>query len=126
MSAEKFELFDAADYLDTPEDVAFYLEAAFEGNDPRRIAAALDDVARAKGMSAVAQEAGLTRDALSRALSDLSLSVGHDKNNPGLTILIGVFKALGLRLSCERAQKEVVSHAQTQVVSHAQTQVTAK
>ena len=109
MSAEKFELFDAADYLDTPEDVAFYLEAAFEGHDPGRIAVALETVARARGMSAVAQEAGVTRDALSRALSDLS--------NPGLTTLIGVLKALGLRLSCERVQKEVVSHAQTQVMA---------
>ena len=101
MSAEKFELFDAADYLDTPEDVAFYLEAAFEGNDPVRIAAALDDVARAKGMSAVAQEAGVTHEALSRALSE--------QDNPGLTTLIGVFKALGLRLSCERTPKEVAA-----------------
>ena len=91
MSAEKFELFDAADYLDTPEDVAFYLEAAFEGNDPERIAVALETVARARGMSAVAQEAGITREALSCALGE--------QGNVG--ILIGVFKALGLRLSCE-------------------------
>lgn len=101
MSAEKFELFDAADYLDTPEDVALYLEGAFAEGTPALIAAALDDVARARGMSAVAQEAGLTRDALSRALSE--------GNNPGLTTLIGVLKALGLRLSCERAQREVAA-----------------
>ena len=107
MSAEKFELFDAADYLDTPEDVALYLEAAFAEGTPALIAAALDDVARAKGMSAVAQEAGVTREALSRALSEQS--------NPGLTMLIGVFKALGLRLSCEHAQQKV-SHAQSQAM----------
>lgn len=101
MSADKFELFDAADYLDTPEDVAFYLAAAFEGNDPGRIAVALETVARAKGMRAVAQEAGVTREALSRALSEQS--------NPGLTTLIGVFKALGLRLSCDHAPKEVAA-----------------
>ena len=117
MSAEKFELFDAADYLDTPEDVALYLEAAFAEGTPALIAVALDDVARAKGMSAVAQEAGVTHDALSCALSDLSLSVGNDKDNPGLTTLIGVFKALGLRLSCERVQKEVMSHAPKEVTA---------
>ena len=105
----KLQKFDAADYLDTPEDIAFYLEAAFEGNDPERIAAALDDVARAKGMSAVAQEAGITREALSRALGE--------QGNPGMTTLIGVFKALGLRLSCERVQKEVMSHAPKEVMA---------
>ena len=88
----KLKKFDAADYLDTPEDIALYLQAAFEDSDPKRIAAALGTVARAKGMTDVAKKAGVTREALYRALSE--------KGDPKLSTLIGVFKALGLRLSC--------------------------
>lgn len=88
----KLRKFDAADYLDTPEDIALYLEAAFEDNNPKRIAVALGTVARAKGMTDVAQKAGVTREALYKALSE--------NGDPKLATLIGVFKALGLRLSC--------------------------
>ena len=79
----KLKKFDAADYLETPEDIVLYLEAAFEDGDPGRIAAAL---------GAVARKAGVTREALYKALSE--------NGDPRLATLIGVFKALGLRLSC--------------------------
>jgi probable addiction module antidote protein len=89
---EKLKQWDIQDHLKTPEDIAHYLEAVFEDGDPKLITAALGDVARAKGMTEVAQKAGVTREALYRALST--------KGDPKLATLIGVFKALGLRLSC--------------------------
>ncbi len=60
---------DAADYLDELEDVVAYLEAAFEDGDSRVITAALGDIARSKGMTAVAAQAGMGRESLYKALS---------------------------------------------------------
>lgn len=91
----KLKKFDAAEYLETPDDIALFLEAAFEENDPAHIADALGVVARAKGMTSVAKEAGVTREALYKALST--------KGDPKLATLLGVFNALGLRLSCNVA-----------------------
>ncbi len=81
---------DAADYLETQEDIALYLEAAFEDGDPRLIAAALGDVARAKGMTKVATDAGLGRESLYKALSP--------DGNPEFATVLKVLQALGLRL----------------------------
>ena len=81
---------DAADYLETKEDVVLYLEAAFEDGDPGLIAAALGDIARAKGMTKVAAEAGLGRESLYKALSLDS--------NPEFSTVLKVMRALGLRL----------------------------
>jgi len=81
---------DAADYLKTDEDIAYYLEAVFEDGDPALIAAALGDVARAKGMSQVAQAAGLGRESLYKALSK--------DGNPELATVLKVLHALGLKL----------------------------
>ena len=53
---------DAVEYLETPDDTIAYLEAAFEDGDPRVIAAAVGDVARRRGMTSVAAEAGLGLD----------------------------------------------------------------
>ena len=83
---------DIQEYLETPEDIVHYLEAVFEDGDPKLIAAALGDIARARGMTEVARKAGVTREALYKALSE--------NGDPKLATLIGVFKALGLRLSC--------------------------
>lgn len=83
--------FDPAEVLDTPEAIAAYLEAAFEGNDPKRISRALGVIARAKGMSAVAREAGVRRETLYKALSEDS--------DPRLSTFIGVMDALGLKLA---------------------------
>ncbi|MFN0193436.1 MAG: addiction module antidote protein [Aestuariivirga sp.] len=59
-----FKAYDVTDYLETEEDMANYLEACFEeaGNDAAFIAAALGDIARARGMSAIAEATGLTRE----------------------------------------------------------------
>ncbi len=85
--------FDAADYLDSPAMIAAYIEAALEDGDPKTISMALGDVARAKGMTDIAKEAGITREALYKSLSD--------KGDPKLSTLMGVFKALGLKLRVE-------------------------
>lgn len=82
---------DVQDYLKTPEDRATYLEAAFEEGDPVFITHALNDVARAIGMTDVAKIAGITREGLYKAL--------RDKGDPKLSTLLGVAKALGVRLT---------------------------
>jgi probable addiction module antidote protein len=86
---------DAADYLDSPEMIAAYIDAALEDGDPALIAAALGDVARAKGMSQVAREAGVTREGLYKALSA--------DGDPRLTTFLGVIKSLGLQLTVRAA-----------------------
>lgn len=61
--------FDAADYLDSPETIAAYLNEAFATNDSAFISLAIGDVARAKGMTVVAAEAGLARESLYKSLN---------------------------------------------------------
>ena len=87
-------LFDPANYLETEEDILYYLEAAMEGNDPKHIASALGDVARSKGMTEVANKAGLGRQALYSALSE--------NGNPTLETLTSVLSALGLQLTVQK------------------------
>ena len=60
---------DPAEHLETGEDVAAYLEAAFEEGAPPLLAAALGDIARAKGMAQIARDNGLGRESLYKALS---------------------------------------------------------
>lgn len=86
--------FDPANYLETEEDILYFLEAAMEGNDPKHIASALGDVARSKGMTEVAKKAGLGRQALYNALSE--------NGNPTLETLAAVLNALGLELSVKK------------------------
>ena len=82
---------DVADHLDSEESIAYYLEAAFEDGDPALITIALGDVARAKGMTQMAHDTGLAREALYRALSA--------EGKPEFTTILKVLKALGLRLT---------------------------
>jgi probable addiction module antidote protein len=70
---------DPAEHLETEEDMAAYLEAALEESDPALIAAALGDIARAKGMTQVAREAGLGRESLYKALSPDGKRTAHGK-----------------------------------------------
>ncbi len=84
---------DPIDYFASPDDERFYLEAAFEDGDPAIIAAALGDVARARGMAKIAEEAGLTRDALYKSLKS--------GGNPTLATLIKVADALGYKLAIQ-------------------------
>jgi probable addiction module antidote protein len=87
--------FDAAQYLTSPESQAELIADALETGDVAYIATALGTVARARGMSKVAKEAGVTREALYKALSS-----GGD---PRLSTLLGVMKALGVKLSVTHA-----------------------
>ena len=81
---------DAAADLKTAQDIAHYLEAAFEDGDPALVAAALGDIARAKGMAKIARKAGLGRESLYKALSP--------DGNPELATVLNVMRALGLKL----------------------------
>ena len=81
---------DAADHLETKEDIAAYLEAALEDGDPRLVVAVLGDIARSKGMTHVAREAGLGRESLYKALSL--------EGNPEFATVLKVLQVLGLRL----------------------------
>ena len=89
------EKWDPAEHLETPEDMAAYLEAALEENDPVLIAAAIGDIARAKGMSQVGRDSGLGRESLYKALST--------GGNPELSTILKVLSALGLRLHASPA-----------------------
>lgn len=82
--------FDIQEHLKTPEQQLAYIEAALDEDDPAFLAKALGEVARARGMTQVAKDAGVTREALYRALSE--------KGDPRLSTLMGVMKALGLKL----------------------------
>ena len=81
---------DAAEHLHTQKDMVAYLDAAFEEGDASLIAAALGDIARAKGMTEIARRAGLGRESLYKALSS--------DGNPELATIMKVMEALGLRL----------------------------
>ena len=83
-------VWDPAEHLETEADMAAYLEAALEESDPALIAAALGDIARAKGMTQVAREAGLGRESLYKALSP--------DGNPEFATIMKVVSVLGLQL----------------------------
>jgi probable addiction module antidote protein len=82
--------FDAAEYLTSEVAQAEYLTAALEENDPEFFADAIGVVARARGMSRLAKETGLTRDTLYKAFSE--------DGNPTLDTLLRVLRALGIKL----------------------------
>ena len=88
-------IWDPARHLTTDVDAVAYLEAALEDGDAAVIAAALGDVARARGMSEVARKARLGRESLYKALSP--------GGNPEFATILRVVRALGLRLRAARA-----------------------
>jgi len=81
---------DGSEYLTSEVEMAAYLNAAFEDGHPKIIAAALGNIARAKGMAQIAREAGLNRESLYKALSE--------DGNPELSTLLKVLRALGIQL----------------------------
>ncbi len=97
MTAIKTKPFDPAEYLDDKEAIAAYLSDALESEDSAFIADALGVVARARGMSEVAREAGISRESLYRALST--------DGNPEFATVLRVVRALGLQLSVTPAQQ---------------------
>lgn len=82
---------DVVEHLDSDEKIALFLEAAFEDGEPALIAAAVGEIARARGMSRVAKEAGLSRENLYRSLSE--------GGNPEFATIIKVIRAIGYDLT---------------------------
>ena len=93
MTGTEFSRYDTADYLKNDDDIAAYLEAVMEegGDDPAYVMHALGVVARARNVSKLAREAGLSREGLYKALSG--------KGNPSFSTVMKVASALGLRIS---------------------------
>ena len=88
--------YKTSDYLATPEDVAFYLDAALEEDDPKLLLAALRDVVDSQGgMAMIAERTGLNRESLYKALSETG--------NPKLSTLFEIIKSPGLHLSVRAA-----------------------
>jgi len=91
--------YDVAEHLRTPEEMAAYLEVCLEeaNGDAAFIAKALGDIARSKGMTQVARDAGLSRESLYKALSG--------ERSPGFDTILKVLQALGLKLHAEAVQE---------------------
>lgn len=92
---------DPAEHFASEDDMAAYLEAALEDGDPAVIAAALGDIARAKGMAQIAREAGLGRESLYKALSP--------EGNPAFATIMKVISVLGLQLHVSAAGTKAAS-----------------
>jgi probable addiction module antidote protein len=90
MKKEQTFVWDAAEHLETEEDMVMYLEAAMEENDSTLITAAIGDIAKAMGMTQIAKQTGLGRESLYKALSS--------DGNPEFATILKVIHALGLRL----------------------------
>ncbi len=87
----KFSAFDAADYLDNEETIAEYITAALEDANPDVFLAAVRDVARARGMTQLAKDAGLGRESLYKALAPGA--------KPRYDTMLKLIHALGIKLS---------------------------
>lgn len=88
--------FDAAEYLNSDEEVAAYLTSILEENDAALLAAAIGDIARARGMSQVAKDSGIAREALYKAL--------RPGSTPRFETISRVCAALGVRLVAQPIQ----------------------
>lgn len=95
MAKTKTRHWDIAQHLQTDVDVVAYLEAALEDGNPSLITAALDDIARAKGMSQIADKAGLGRESLYKLRSS--------RGRPEFATVLKVVRSLGLKLRAEAA-----------------------
>lgn len=99
MKKTKTKPFDPAAYLDDRESIAAYLSDALESEDPAFVADALGVVARARGMSEIAREAGVSRESLYRSLST--------DGNPEFATVFRVLHALGLHLSATPTERKI-------------------
>ncbi|MBX3300273.1 MAG: putative addiction module antidote protein [Acidobacteria bacterium] len=97
MTKIKTTKYDVAEYLNTPEEMAAYLEACLEeaNGDAAFVAKALGNIARAKGMSEIARETGLSRESLYKSLSG--------ERSPSFETVLKVIGALGLKIHAEPA-----------------------
>ncbi len=83
--------FDIADHLNTPEEIAAYLDAVLEEGDDKLLLVALRTVVKSRGFAKVAQGAGVRRETLYQSFSE--------DGNPRLSTLHSVLGQLGMRLS---------------------------
>ena len=88
-------VFDVADYLKSDKDIAEYLTVVLEDGDPALLAATMGDIARARGMTQLARDTGLSRESLYKSLSG--------DRAPSSDTLLKVIKALGFKLTVEPA-----------------------
>lgn len=95
MEKYKFTKFDAADYLDSDETIAAYISAVLEENNPEAFLDALKTVARAKGMTQLANDTGLGRESLYKALAPGA--------KPRYDTVLKIVNALGITLSAAPA-----------------------
>ncbi len=104
--------YDVAEFLETPEEMAAYLEACIQeaDGDAAFIAKALGDIARAKGMTQVAREAGLSRESLYKALSG--------DRSPSFDTILKVISALGLQLSASVKEGAIVEDERSLTPRH--------
>lgn len=99
----KFTPWDVQDQLNTPEDCAAFVEAAIAeaGDDTAFIVKALGEVAKSKGMTAVARQAGISREGLYKAVSDTG--------NPSFATVMRLIRALGLEIHLTPATVETAA-----------------
>lgn len=95
MAKPRTRTWDAAEHLQSRNDMAAYLEAALDEGDAALVAATLGDIARASGMTAIARETGLGRESLYKALSP--------EGNPEFATVLKVLQSLGLKLHASAA-----------------------
>ncbi len=90
---------DSAEHLQSDEDIKLYLQACFEeaGDDPAFILHALGVIARAKNMSQLARDTGITREGLYKAFST--------EGNPTFATVTKVARALGLQITVQVAHQ---------------------
>jgi probable addiction module antidote protein len=89
--ATETKAWDAAELLETPADIAAYLDAYLADGTPEELLRAVSTIARSRGMTELARQTGISREALYRAFSE--------NGNPTLDTLLRVMKALGVRLA---------------------------
>jgi probable addiction module antidote protein len=94
---------DAAEFIDTKEDVIAYLTGALEQNNPQHLLKTMGDIARSEGMTQIARELGVTREGLYQSLSP--------DGNPSFATVMKLLDVLGFQLSIKRAKQEISAMA---------------
>jgi probable addiction module antidote protein len=107
MTKIKTKAWDPAEYLTNSERIAAYIDAALEDGDPQLVAAALGDVARARGMGEVAEKVGMSRTSLYRALSPDSRAE--------FSTILKVMGALGVRMRVDAQSRRAKAPAKARV-----------
>jgi probable addiction module antidote protein len=98
MTRKKSKPFDASQHLESDEDIAAYIDEAIATNDIDTIVRAIGVVAKARGMSQIAKDTGLSRESLYKSLSG--------EGSPQFETIVLVLRALGFRLSVEPADED--------------------